>query len=79
MNRVFVRLVNGPVPTGQRNIGTGLLSPFKDRHFSNLKTNKCSPIVLVVCVCLCFTGISCVMFLLVDTKTWVLGWLRDDG
>ena len=35
MNIVFVRLDNEPVPTGQRDIGTRLLSPSKDRHFSN--------------------------------------------
>ena len=35
MNIVYVRLVNEPVPTGQRVIGTGLLSPSEDRHFRN--------------------------------------------
>jgi hypothetical protein len=31
MDKVFVHLDNEPMPTGQRDIGTRLLSPFKDR------------------------------------------------
>jgi hypothetical protein len=37
VNRVFVRLGNEPVPTGQRDIGTRLLSPFENRQFSDHK------------------------------------------
>jgi hypothetical protein len=34
VNRVFVRLGNEPVPTGQRGVGAKLLS-FENRHFSD--------------------------------------------
>ena len=35
VNRVYVRLNNEPEPTRQRAIGSRLLSPFGNRHFSN--------------------------------------------
>ena len=37
VNRLSLRLGNEPVPTGQRCVGTRLLSPFKNRHSSNQK------------------------------------------
>jgi hypothetical protein len=40
VNIVSVRLDNEPMPTGQRNIGTRLLSPSGNRHFSNQKLVK---------------------------------------
>ena len=40
MIRVYVRLDNEPVPTGQRDIGTRLLSSYENRHFSNQKLVK---------------------------------------
>ena len=37
MNRVYVRLGNEPMPARQRSIGTRLLSPFENRHFTDQK------------------------------------------
>ena len=33
VNEVSVRNANDPMPTGQGEIGTVLLSPFEDRHY----------------------------------------------
>jgi hypothetical protein len=60
VNRVYVRLVNGPVPTGQRDIGTRLLSSFENRHFSNQRTKNGSPVINIVSGCVCVSSISCV-------------------
>ena len=35
VNKVSVRNVNDPMPTGQGDIGAILLSPFKDGHYSD--------------------------------------------
>jgi hypothetical protein len=46
VNKVSVRNVNDPVPTEKRDIGTILLSPFEDGHYSN--ENKVTVIVTVI-------------------------------
>ena len=35
VNRVSVHLGNESMPTGQRNVGTRLLPPFENGHFSS--------------------------------------------
>jgi hypothetical protein len=43
MNKVSVRNANNPMPTGQGEVGTKLLSPFEDGHYSNQEESKGSP------------------------------------
>ena len=39
VNKVSVRNANDPMPTGQGEVGTILLSLFEDGHYSSQKTN----------------------------------------
>jgi hypothetical protein len=43
VNKVSVRNANHPMPTGQGEVGTKLLSPFEDGHYSNQEESKGSP------------------------------------
>ena len=47
MNQVSVRNVNDSMPIGQRIIGTKLLSPLKNGHFSNKEQNKSNQQLMV--------------------------------
>jgi hypothetical protein len=68
VNRVSVRLVNGPVPTGQRDIGTNY-SPLS--RIDTLVTREQRMVALVMIIvsgCVCASSISCVIFVLVVAK-----------
>ena len=63
MNKVYVHNVHGQVSTGQKAIGTILLSSIKNRHFSGQLQIIFSKVIIWVSVCVLILGFDLILYL----------------